>query len=63
MLVITLKVGERVLIGASIIVTLTKVEPGKVRIGIDAPDEIPVHRDTANTRRAARKHATHHSRK
>lgn len=44
-LVVSRKVGERILIGDEIIVTLIKVGSGGVRIGIEAPKELPVVRE------------------
>lgn len=45
MLVVSRKVGERILIGDKIAVTVVKVGNGGVRIGIDAPTEMPVMRE------------------
>ena len=45
MLVVTRKVGQRILIGESIAVTVLKVSGGSVRIGIDAPAEMLVMRE------------------
>ncbi len=45
MLVVTRKVGQRILIGENIAVTLLKISGGGVRIGIDAPAEMPVMRE------------------
>lgn len=45
MLVVTRKVGQRILIGENIAVTVLKVSGGGVRIGIDAPAEMPVMRE------------------
>jgi carbon storage regulator len=45
MLVVSRKVGERVLIGDQISVTVIKVGSGGVRIGIQAPKEMPVVRE------------------
>jgi carbon storage regulator len=44
MLVITRKVGDRVKIGDDITVTVLEVSGSSVRIGIDAPSEVPVYR-------------------
>lgn len=44
MLVITRKAGDRVRIGDDITVTVLEVTGSSVRIGIDAPVEIPVYR-------------------
>ncbi len=45
MLVVSRKVGERILIGDQISVTVIKVGSGGVRIGIQAPRELPVIRE------------------
>lgn len=44
MLVLTRKEGERILIGENVFVTVVSIGPGSVRIGIDAPREVPVMR-------------------
>ncbi|CAN5587642.1 hypothetical protein BH10PLA2_BH10PLA2_27010 [soil metagenome] len=44
MLVLSRKVGEKVVINGSITVEVVSVERGKVRIGISAPPEVSVHR-------------------
>ena len=45
MLVLSRKVGQRILIGDRISVTVVRVAQGGVRIGIDAPPELPVVRE------------------
>lgn len=45
MLVLTRKVGERIHIGNGIVVTVVRIQNDKVRIGVDAPAEVPVHRE------------------
>jgi carbon storage regulator len=45
MLVLSRKVGERILIGDQIAVTIVRVSSGGVRIGIDAPPELTVVRE------------------
>ena len=45
MLVLSRKVGERILIGDKISVTVVKVGHGGVRIGIEAPAEMAVVRE------------------
>ncbi len=45
MLVLTRGVGERVIIGDNIIVTIVKVEGRFVKIGIDAPKDIEILRE------------------
>jgi carbon storage regulator len=44
-LVLSRKVGERILIGDRITVTVVKVGQGGVRLGIDAPAELAVVRE------------------
>ena len=45
MLVLTRKVGEGVMIGTNIHVVVVEAHSGEVRLGIEAPATIPVHRD------------------
>ncbi len=45
MLVLSRKVGERILIGENISVTVVRVTGGGVRIGIEAPAELPIIRE------------------
>ena len=44
MLVLTRRVGESVVIGDSIVVTILEVRGDVIRVGIDAPREVKVHR-------------------
>ena len=48
-LVLSRKVGERILIGDKITVTVVKIGHGGVRIGIDAPTELAVVREELAT--------------
>jgi len=41
-LVVSRKIGERILIGEKIVVTVVKISGGGVRIGIDAPPEMSI---------------------
>lgn len=45
MLVLSRKVGQRILIGDKIAVTVVKVGHGGVRIGVEAPPELSVVRE------------------
>ncbi len=45
MLVLSRKVGERILIGEDIAITVVRITGGGVRIGIEAPTEMPVIRE------------------
>ena len=45
MLVLSRKVGERILIGPDIAVTVVRVTGGGVRLGIEATPELPVVRE------------------
>ena len=44
MLVLSRKIGEKIVIGDNIVVTIVDIRGDKVRLGINAPSEIPVHR-------------------
>jgi|694.fasta_scaffold00059_70 carbon storage regulator len=44
MLILSRKINESLVINNNIIITVVEVGRGKVRIGIEAPSEIPVHR-------------------
>jgi carbon storage regulator len=45
MLVLSRKVGERILIGDNIAVTVVRIGQGGVRIGIEAPEDYEVVRE------------------
>ena len=45
MLVLTRRVGETLIIGDDIRVTIVDVHNGQVRLGIDAPKSVPVNRE------------------
>ena len=44
MLILTRKVGEVIMIGEDIVVKVLGVRSGQVKIGIEAPRALPVHR-------------------
>lgn len=45
MLILTRKVGERLVIGDVVTVTVLGVKGNQIRVGIDAPHEVQVHRE------------------
>ena len=45
MLILSRKAGEKIYIGDDIVLVVTKIDRGKVRIGIDAPKDIPILRE------------------
>ena len=45
MLVLTRKVGERIVIGENITVTVVEIQKGRVRLAVSAPREISIHRE------------------
>ena len=49
MLVLSRKKQEQVVIGDDILVTVVDVRGNKVRLGVDAPKDVPVHRKEVHT--------------
>jgi len=45
MLVLSRKKNEKIVINESIVVTVVDVRGDRVRIGIDAPRDVPIHRE------------------
>ena len=45
MLILTLKVGESLLIGDDISITILSVRGNQVKIGVKAPKDVSVHRE------------------
>lgn len=45
MLILTRRVGEKLVIGENVTITVLGVKGNQIRIGIDAPPEVQVHRE------------------
>ena len=45
MLILTRRVGETVMIGEEVTVTVLGVKGNQVRLGVNAPKDVPVHRE------------------
>lgn len=53
MLVLSRKLNEKIVINGNITVTVVKIDRNQVRIGIDAPGDVPVYREELLTGDAA----------
>ena len=45
MLILTRRTGETLMVGDDVTVTVLGIKGNQVRIGINAPDHVPVHRE------------------
>jgi carbon storage regulator len=44
MLVLSRKLGEKIYIGENICITVVDIDRGKIRLGIEAPRDVPIYR-------------------
>ena len=52
MLVLSRKEGESIIINENITIVVTRIQGGKVRIGIEAPKDVPVRRQELHAEQA-----------
>ena len=45
MLVLSRRVGERIMIGGDIVIEVVRFEQSDVKLGVTAPKNVPVHRE------------------
>ena len=45
MLILTRRIGEKLMVGDDVTVTVLGVQGGQIRVGINAPKDIEVHRE------------------
>ena len=62
MLVLSRKMGERILLGDQITITVVRVANGSVRLGIDAPGDMAVVREEVKLQAEADAEASHRPR-
>ena len=60
MLVLSRKLGEKIVIGDNIVVTVVKIDRNQIRLGIEAPQEVPVYREEIAPNREAKAAADEH---
>ncbi|MEY4790114.1 MAG: hypothetical protein RLZ61_2332, partial [Planctomycetota bacterium] len=44
MLVLSRKLGEKIYIGENVCITVVDIDRGKIRLGIEAPRDVPIYR-------------------
>ena len=45
MLVLSRRLGESIVIGEGIVITVVDIKSGRAKIGVSAPDDVSVHRE------------------
>lgn len=58
MLVLSRKLGEKIVIGDNIVITVVKIDRNQIRIGIEAPSDISVYREEIAPQRLAQTERT-----
>ena len=61
MLILSRQVGETIMIGDNVTVTVLGIKGNQIRIGINAPDDVSIHREEIYRRIEAEKAALAHS--
>lgn len=52
MLVLSRKLGEKIVIGDSVVLTVVKIDRNQVRLGIEAPSNVAIYREEIAPNRA-----------
>ena len=52
MLVLSRKLGEKILIGDSIVLTVVKIDRNQIRLGIEAPSDVAIFREEISPTRS-----------
>jgi carbon storage regulator len=67
MLILTRRIGEKLIVGGNVTVTVLSIRGNQIRMGIDAPREVKVHREEIyqkiQAEQAERKTSVLHDRK
>lgn len=45
MLILTRRFGEKIMVGDDVVITVIKMDGGKVRLGIQAPEDMDIYRE------------------
>lgn len=60
MLVLSRKLGEKITIGNQVELTVVQISRNRIRLGINCPAQIPVHREEVSRRIGASRHPASH---